>query len=684
MPTTEKPQAPTVIEWKAFWTAAAAAVAISLVVLAATDLLWTSMAGLLAVVIAGAVIGISYAVVDACEMWRAVADEHRRRIWAAIIASTVVYLVWTLFAVLIPLTWRYGAVMAAVLGLLSVGVYWGARYLEWHIARHPAPRARKVEDDPDELLGHREKVLAAAIRLAKIKGHQVLPGNTPLRSDAGRQYRVRRQPGSQSELTLAAMERLAIAISQITGEEIPSDWVRYRKEAAAGIYTITRLDRDLMAEVVPYVDDPTPTSITEPALRGIEVDGREYREPLTQHERDIGASTMGKSSLENVKIAHSTRCTDAVTWIAGVQKLYDLVGPWVEPYHNTGLRPPIDWIAHGQTDTLAMMAAAMNVARWRYRQPINRRKWKAIVIILDEFSFTAQSRQRILFGGEWVDAGWLASAMFRSVASANIHVHLATQRSTLDHFGDHGGDVIANLAVNSAFASKDWAEIGRMTNDYKLPSPKWPGEYYLLSNAAPINLKAPYIQTPDPTKPRLHNGATIAEISWARRHIPRDGGYGLTEAEGLAAAGAAYAARHQIVDDRSMTYLTNGEDFQAEAGADEQGDEHAETYDAVRTQLETIAKQAGLNLGGSAAVAPPAPEPRRPDAIIAILTRSRAEHPDGMTAAHVADALNAAGDPATAEATAATLSRMFNRGQIHRLGHGRYTPLDQTNTQTNT
>jgi hypothetical protein len=675
---TEQPAAPTVIEWKAFWTAIAAALAITLVVLAATGLLWPSVAGLLAVVLAAAVIGISYAVVDACEMWRAVADEHRRRIWAGIIASAVVYLVWTLFAVLVPMTWRYGAVMAVMLVLLSVGVYWSARYLEWHIARNPAPARRAEREDPEALLGHREKVLAAAIRLAKIKGIRVLPGNTPLRSDAGRQYRARRDPGSQSELTSASMERLAIAISEITGEDIPSDWVRYRKEAAAGVYTITRLDRDIMAEVVPYIDDPTPTSITAPALRGIEVDGREYREAINQHERDIGASRKGKSSLQNVKIAHSTRCTDAVTWIAGVQKLYDLAGPWVEPYLDKGLRPPIDWIAHGQTDTLAMMAAAMNVARWRQRQPMNRRKWKAIIIFLDEFSFTAQSRQRILFGRDWVDAGWLASAMFRSVASANIHVHVATQRSTLDHFGDHGGDVIANLAVNSAFASKDWAEIGRMTNDYKLPSPKWPGEYYLLSNAEPLNLKAPYIQSNDPTEPRLHGGATIAEVSWARRHIPRDLGPGLAESEGLAAAGAAYAARHQLVDDPFMTYLTNAEDLPDDD--DYSSGEHAETYDAVATQLAALAQQAGLGTPS----APAGGEQRRPDAILTILDRGRTENPDGMTAAQVADVLNAGDDNATAEAVAATLSRMCNRGQIHRISHGRYTTLDQTNTQTNT
>lgn len=669
MTTAEKTTAPMIIEWKLFWTATATFLSLTLAVLTATGLLWSWLAVLLALGLAGAVSGISYAIVDACEMWRGVADQQRRHIWFGIIGVAVAYMMWTLFAVVLPLSWQSAASMAVALGLLSVGAYWGARYMEWKMSRVPAPRARQPAD-PEALLGNREKVLAATLRHAGIKSVLVLPGATPLRSDAGWQFRVRRQAGSQNELAPKAMEMMAIALAEVTGRDVDSDWVRFRKESGAGVYSITVTNRNVMAEVIEYVDDPTPTSITEPALRGIEIDGREYKEPLNQHERDIGSSTYGKSSLINVKIAHTTRCPDAITWVGGVQKLYDLVGPWIEPYHDKGLRPPLDWIAHGQTDTLSMMAAAMGLARWRQRQPMSRRHWRTIILFLDEFSFVAQSSQKIWFQGEWVTASRLASGLLRGAASGNVHVHFGSQRSTVDHFGDQGGDVIANIALNSAFRSKDWAEIGRLTNDYKLPVPNWPGEYYLLSNADPLNLKAPYIQTTDPSKPKLHNGATIADVSWARRHLV---GPGLTEAEGLAAAGAAYAARHQIVDDRMMTYLTSGDDVE-----DAQPDAQGETYDAVRAQLETIVQKSGLDLSRN-----DTPAPRRPDAITAVLERTRTEHPDGMTAAQIAEALNAAGDNATDDAVAATLSRMFNRGQIHRLGPGRYTTLDQTNDQTN-
>lgn len=662
------------IEWKLFWTATGAVLALAVAVLTVTGVLWTPLAIIIAAVSVLVAFALGHVVTVASEMWRAAEDWQQNRVWIGTSVAAAGFAAWTITAVLLPRTSQPLTIMAVVLGLLSVGVYWSARAVEWRIRTAPAPQPRRAEEDTDALLGHEEKVLRAALRQAGLGFVRVLPGTEPLRSNAGRQFRVRTQSktvlakndrsGAQAELAQRHMEPLAIALAEITGRDVESEWVRLRKERTAGTYSITVTNRDLMAEVIPYVDDPTPTSITEPALRGIEIDGREYKEPLKQHERDIGSSTYGKSSMFQLKLAHATRCTDALVWIGGVQKLYDLVGPWLEPYHDTGLRPPLNWIANGQTDTLTMMAAAMSLARWRQRQPMHQRRWRTILLFLDEFSFVAQSRQRILFAGEPVDASWLASAMFRGAASANIHVHIATQRSTIDHFGDKGGDVIANIAVNNAFRSKDWAEIGRLTNDYKLPAPNWPGEFYLLSSADPLNLKAPYIQTTDPSKPRLHDGATIADVSWSRRHLV---GPDLAAAEGLAAAGPAYANRHQLVDDRLMTYLTHGDDIDDTPG------EGGEVYDAVQAQLAAIAADAGLNLG--------APEPkdqRRPDAILTILTSS--EDHEGLTAAQITAALNDSGDQAEPDVVAATLSRMYNKKQISRVAAGRYTALDQDST----
>lgn len=672
------------IEWKLFWTLAGAVVSLSLAVLTVVGVLWATLTAILAGALALVAGLLGYVIVDACEMWRHAEDWQRKRVAAGTAAAALAYATWTITTALLPHTPLNLTIMAAALGVLGPAVYWSARGVEFRLRKLRPPAHVRVETDPGELLGNKERVVAAAMRAAGLGFVRVLPDCEPLRAGAGWQFRVRtvskaqlargERAAAQTELTGRHMEALAIALAEITGRDVESSWVRHRKERQAGTYSITVTNRDLMAEVIPYVDDPTPTSITAPALRGIEIDGREYREPLKVHERDIGSSTYGKSSLFNLKIAHTTRCTDALTWVGGVQKLYDLVGPWLEPYLNTGIRPPLNRVAHGQTDTLTMMASAMSIARWRQRQPMHLRKWRTIMLFLDEFSFVAQSRQKVCFEGEWVDASWLVSALLRGAASADIYIHMATQRSTLDHFGDKGGDVIANIALNNAFRSKDWAEIGRLTNDYKLPTPNWPGEYYLLSSGEPLNLKAPYIQTTDPSKPKLHDGPTIAEVSWSRRHLV---GPDLTEAEGLAAAGAAYTTRHQLVDDRMMAYLTRGGDEAPREEPAAAGD----VYNAVRAQLAEAAAAAGLDL--SKDDAPSEPVRRRPDAILALLDRARDTHPEGMGAAEIAAELKEGGDAAAeADVLAPTLSRMHNQGKIARLAPGRYAALRHSDHPT--
>lgn len=673
------------IEWKLFWTIVSTGAALSLAVLTAAGALWWPLTIGLALALAAVAVVLSHVIVDAGEMWRDAEDWQRKRVWLWTCTTALTYAAWTIAAALLPLGWLTSLLMLAALGLLAVGVYWGARGIEYRL-RKIAPPARSRPDDTEELLGHREKVLAAALRRAGLGFVRVLPGSEPLRSNAGWQFRVRTQSvsalkkgertGAQTELAPRHMEALAIALAEITGRDVESGWVRSRKEPQAGTYSIAITNRDVMAEVIPYVDDPAPTSITEPALVGIEIDGREHRERLDQHSRKVGGSTSGKSSMIQCELAHATRCTDAIVWVGGVQKLYDLVAGWVEPYRGKNMRSPLDWIAHGQTDTLAMMAGAMGVARWRQRQPLHLRQWRTILLYLDEFSFVAQSSQKIWFQGEWWTASRLASGLLRGAASGNVYVHFGSQRSTTDHYGDQGGDVVANIGVNYAFRSKDFAEIGRLTNDYKLPVPTSSGECYRFSDADPLHLKAPYIQTNDPSKPRLHNGVTLAEIAWSRRHLIQGG---LTEAEGLAAAGAAYAARHQIVDDRFLSYLTTGDDVEAPDIPDAQG----EIYDSVRAQLTALAEQHGLDLSRNDPPAPAADSPseqRRPDAILALLDQH--DSAEGLSAAQIADTLKDAGDTAAEPGVIApTLSRMHNQGRIRRVGHGRYASLRRTSNE---
>jgi hypothetical protein len=135
--------------------------------------------------------------------------------------------------------------------------------------------------------------------------------------------------------------------------------------------------------------------------------------------------------------------------------------------------------------------------------------------------------------------------------------------------------------------------------------------------------------------------------------------------------GAAYTTRHQLVDDRMMAYLTRGGDEAPQEEPAEGGD----VYNAVRAQLAEAAAAAGLDLSrDNSAPAPPAL--RRPDAILALLGRSRTTHPEGMGAAEIAAALKEDGDAsAEPEVLAPTLSRMHNQGRIARPAPGRYAAL---------
>jgi|GEM_PF-3302083 len=698
------------IEWKLFWALTLSAVGAASIALSMT------MTGVLFVVIPIVVMVLAVAgvaligpnVIDSADVFGGLSHQARRRIWVGVLAATVGYAAWVITGVLVPVTWEYILAITVAGLLLPVIVYWAARGMEWSIAHQPAPTAVAVKEEKAEaeLLDHRERVLRSALRRAGLRWVKVLPGATQLRSDAGWQFRVRTpsqgslkkadKAGHQAELTQKAMEPLAIALAEITGRDIESDWVRLRKERGAGLYSITVTSRDVMAEVVPYIDDPSPASLSDPALIGVEIDGREHHCRLDQHQRDVGASTAGKSSLLHLKLAHASRCPDTLIWVAGVQKLYDLVAGWLEPYYGKGLKSPLDWVAHGPEDTLQVMAAAMRVARWRQRQPMHKRDWRKLYVILDEFSFMAQlTKTRIQFDGEMVTASWLASALLRGAASGDVFLVFASQRSTNDHYGDHGGDVVANIAVNNAFRSKDFAEIGRLTNDFGLPVPKHRGEFYSFTDADPAHLKAHYIQTTDPSKPKLHSGPTIADVSWARRHLVAGG---LEEAEGLEAAGDAYANRHQAVDDAMMAYLTTGEVTTTAAGNKVwpgsgclgTSTEHGDLYDAIDAQLAQIATDAGLNLADNdtptnTASADSEDGSSREDRILLILNGTDDIDPDtGVDASFVTKVLaERLEDDCERNTVSATLSRMADRGEITRVKRGRYAAKQQTNEQTN-
>jgi hypothetical protein len=467
----------------------------------------------------------------------------------------------------------------------------------------------------------------------------------------------------------ADVEPIAIGMSESLKKPLASDWVTITKQPEAGTYSIAVLFEDVMAEVRPYIDTPEWTSITTPALVGFQIDGEPYRMRLDQHGSGVGMSRWGKSSLIHVKWAHTTLCADARQMVCGVEKLYDLVGPWIEPFLGTDLPLPFD-IAAGPQDTAEMLAAGMRIARWRQSQPHHARKgFKKIIIDLDEASFALVIRNVFAeYEGMKKGLSELAEMIVKGAGSGGVHFHLSAQRSTNNNLGDMGGDINANLSWRAVFRSKDEAEVGRATGDYQLPMPRHKGEYWLEpGNGDPVlKLKAPYIQETDPQRDKLHNGATISDVAWARRNFHTE----LDEGSARA-AGPWYANRHTRATDALVAYLTGN--YEATPA---QGSAHDEAMAQVEAEVQAMMR--GTEWGtSSTGLVTPAPggvatmvgRQTRAERIVTIVGGSTTP----MSPADIMAALKTQGDTTASEATVTNaLVKLVQDGALNRPARGEY------------
>jgi hypothetical protein len=420
-------------------------------------------------------------------------------------------------------------------------------------------------------MSHDEKIMMVVLEDAGY-GWVVLVGYEEIR-DGGRAFgaaflvrvpaaRLISEGMDKARISPDAAEPIAIALSERLGVELESRFVAIRKQAAAGLYLVTVVTEDVMARLYAYRDPAVRQSIKEPALAGYGIDTKPVYLLLAQHGQHIGKTRSGKTSLVHALLAYMTSCSghgdnrDAIVWIGGTEKVYDLVGSWLECYMGTDEALPFDWVARGPVDTLDMMIALMMIARYRQSVPMDRRCWPTIILVLDEASFALRNKTVTgIYDGQEVVMSDMGGMIGQGAGSGDCWAHWATQRDTNDQLGDKGGDMTAQAGFTSAFRIKDNATIGRLMGDYKLPMPKNAGEYWLDDGdgSDPQLVKAPYLQEVDPTKPHLHDQATIADIAWSRRHYPR-----VLDAGSAHAAGAAYARRHTRMTPEFLAYLTGG------------------------------------------------------------------------------------------------------------------------------
>lgn len=378
-------------------------------------------------------------------------------------------------------------------------------------------------------------------------------------------------------------EALAIAFSEVLQEaenaqaareqrpprnvRLESSWVSVQKEKGAGVYSITVNTQDVMQKLVPYeedLDNVEPASIYEPAPIGVGPDGALVYLLLAQHGNAVGQTQSGKSSFINVVIAYITRCYDALLWVGGTHKLYESIGPFLERYRGTtGMKSPFDRLAFGGQDVANMLVDCLRLSDFRQSTPLKLRpkRWKAVVCLIDEAHAVAEVEKWAKYLGKKYTPAKLFSLIIKMTASAGVYLLLANQRGTIENYGDKGGDVIANMGYTAAFRTRDFQELGRQMNDYKLPTPVHQGEGWLNpgltvnvrsgdtepDDGLPKHFKCFYLQ--QEIAERLHDGPTDADIGWARRDLVHE-----LDPREAHALGEGYLTRAKTADEQ-LAYL---------------------------------------------------------------------------------------------------------------------------------
>jgi hypothetical protein len=612
-------------------------------------------------------------VIGEAPMFKQVPDQSRRQIIQLMTAGALAHLLWSVAAVFRPDLWVMWLLALASLGAVQYWVAWGHQYMLEQLARTPNPEQIRVQKQLAELDNTTQQLMAAfsaaGYRWLKVIRWESI-GQPPfglrvfVRLPSHQEMAKSTAKARSATFSQADAEHIAIALADVLKREVMTDWVSIQKQPAAGTYTVLIVTEDVMARIYPYRDDLAWSTIKTPKVVGYQLDGQPYPLELAQHGQISGMSRWGKSSLIHVEWAEATKCRDTVIWVGGVEKLYDLVGGWVEPYRGGGEPLPLDWIASGQADLLTMLVAAMTAARWRQRQPMGARKGFAVILLyLDEASFALRNtKARAVYQGVAYTAANLVAMLTQGAGSASVHVRFVSQRGVNSHFGDQGGDTTANAGFAAVFRTKDIADIGRLTGDYHVAVPRHKGEYLLESGDGPVRLKAPYLQEVDPSKPQLHTGLTISDVSMSRRDFRRD-----MDAGTAAVLGDAYTGRHTRMTPEFEAYLTGT----YEPDPDELTSTQAEGYAAAMADLDRVLGPAGG----------PEQPPDPGGAVITIgdrrsraarITEIVAQAAEPLSKGDITAALAAMGDTAPDQAVTNALTKLVTQGELERPQRGLY------------
>lgn len=526
----------------------------------------------------------------------------------------------------------------------------------------PAGQVLMAADAPPPELAQSHDVQVMQLALKRVKRNWlVVKTAEPLRDDDGILFGIRfgmqipakAMANKNRTLSTEDAEPIAAALSELLYKELETRWIGIQKLKRAGGYSITVTIQDIMARLYPFTDTLEWADIREPMLIGYGLDARPIYLSLRQHGQYIGKTRSGKTSLIHNVLAYLTRCKNAVVWICGTEKVYDLLAGWLEIYLDTGVEMPFDFICVGPEDSAECLAALMRVARYRQSLRLHERAdLPDIICILEEAMYTLRNTTATAeYDGQQQHSSALLGMNMQGAGSAGCFADYLTQRDTIDQLGPMGGDIQAQTGYAVAFNSQDTLSLGRQLGDYRLPPPSHKGEFYLKDDegeAYPVLVKGLYIQEDDPSKPVLHNGLKLSQVSWARRMFKT-----YLDEGSQRAAGDLYARRHKVVTMEFLDYLRKNKnsmtvvdsrpieekvDIDAEARrlAEEMGLDFTTISDVQRDALREVAKELNTDIPDEELKELLPPEGRS-DQILWVLQRA-----DGpLSSTQIMDALRA-------------------------------------------
>jgi hypothetical protein len=317
-------------------------------------------------------------------------------------------------------------------------------------------------------------------------------------------------PGDEEDLAIAAEEEL--------GVDLETSWVRIQPTRRPGRVLVTIATEDIFAKPLPYQLVTTLADPAEPIVLGSQVHGDPAALNVRQHGVICGPTGSGKTGLVNVLFAELTRRPGRI-FVCGVEKIYDLVGQWLDVHLDTDNDLPITAVV-GIDDTLQLLAEVYYEARRRqnleHHERANLEPW---YIVIEEAPAVLNNNERqIEIEGRNYNASALVAHLDRTILSVEMYMKKLAQEYDNAMFGDSAASIKGNSGYKILMRSQSGDERSRaFGRGYAaLRDLNHPGEMYIKDNADPYAAKCRYINEMHANKKRLHEGVDIATVSLAR------------------------------------------------------------------------------------------------------------------------------------------------------------------------